>query len=81
MKDTLFDDLVFHTGELLDHDVDETGNEARQKADQTADDPATDLQTAETLQMREEERLEKWEQIRGIANICTDLNVGGTYGC
>lgn len=50
MKDTLFDDLVFEAGELLHHDVDETGNEARQKADQAADDPAADLQAAETLQ-------------------------------
>lgn len=49
MKDTLFDDLVFEAGELLHHDVDEAGNEARQEADQTADDPAADLQTAETL--------------------------------
>lgn len=48
--------MVFDAGELLDHDVDETGDEARQKADQATDNPATDLQTAETLQMREEER-------------------------
>lgn len=71
MKDTLFDDLVFDAGQLLHHDVDETGNEARQKADQTADDPATDLQTAETLN---ESRRE------GTQTHCTDKNISGNMG-
>lgn len=63
-KDTLFDDLIFDAGQFLHHDVDETRDEARQKADQATDDPATDLQAAETLKTSgEEEQLENRERI------------------
>lgn len=67
VKDTLLDDLVFDAGELLHHDVDETGDEASQKADQTTDDPAADLQTAETLQRKTHintESIVDWELYR-----------------
>lgn len=59
IQDTLFDYLVFDASDFLHHNVYKTGNEAGQKADQTTDDPATDLQTAESLQIHEEERSEK----------------------
>lgn len=48
-QDTLFDHLVLDPGQLLHHDVNETGDEAGQKANQTADHPTTDLQTTKTL--------------------------------
>lgn len=42
-QDTFFDNLVFHSSQLLHHNVNETCDEARQKANQAADHPATDL--------------------------------------
>lgn len=51
LQDTLFDHLVFKPSQFLHHDVDETGDEAGQKANQTTDHPATDLQTSETLKI------------------------------
>lgn len=48
-KDTLLDNTVFNPGQLLHHNVDETSNESGENPDEATDDPATDLQTSESL--------------------------------
>lgn len=48
-KDTLFDNSVLESCQLLHQDIDEAGDESRQDANETTDDPATNLQTTETL--------------------------------
>lgn len=55
-QDTLFDYLVFHSSKFLHHDVYKAGNQTSEKADQPAHNPATDLQTAETLKQETEEK-------------------------
>lgn len=55
-KDTLFDYSVLESSQLLHQDIDEAGDESRQEANETADNPATDLQTTETLHTQGEEQ-------------------------
>lgn len=55
-QDTLFDYLVFNPSQFLHHDVYKAGNQTGEEADQPAHHPATDLQTAETLKHKTEEK-------------------------
>lgn len=70
-QDTLFDYLVFNPSKLLHHDVYKTGNQAGEKADQPAHHPAADLQTAETLKHKTEERGRKRadDSFRGLPMV------------
>lgn len=53
-QDTFFNQSVFESSQLFHHDVYKAGDEARQEADQAADHPAADLQTAKSLETRNE---------------------------
>lgn len=48
-KDTLLDHVILQASQFLHDDVDEASDESRQDADESANEPATYLQTFKAL--------------------------------